>query len=403
MGMMTACQRSNPSSDLTESDDVSSSKSQIGETTAENGSSESTSSSTSITIPSDSDITPPSSKTPTLGVVKPTPTDTTGGKTNVGMDVYHVKNYGAVGNGQGDDGKAIQKAIDAASSAGGGTVYLPQGVYSIKTTIVKKAKVSIVGDNMQTTTLKWTGSSNGVIINTANQALHGTSIERLTFTKASGSEITGILGGSTKKNYNSAIGTFKDLTFMTIEYGIRGNAEAHDNKYNEAKSVGIFDCYFENIVVNGCKKGFWLFGSGNTIVHPRAVFCDAALALDFLNWESYDGIHVIGGIFASNKVDVLIEGNQYSCLRPTNFVGTWFENSTQGIVKITNPNTRIQTLTFRDCMLNTADSVKSVLDFRNAAKGNIIVDGCSILAKYPSILAPTSSAKLIERDNYIYQ
>ncbi|HZY35021.1 MAG TPA: glycoside hydrolase family 28 protein [Mucilaginibacter sp.] len=42
---------------------------------------------------------------------------------------YNVKDYGAAGDGVSLDSKAINKAIDAAASAGGGTVYLPAGNY----------------------------------------------------------------------------------------------------------------------------------------------------------------------------------------------------------------------------------------------------------------------------------
>ena len=43
--------------------------------------------------------------------------------------MFNVKDYGALGNGQALDSVAIQKAIDACSQAGGGTVYIPEGKY----------------------------------------------------------------------------------------------------------------------------------------------------------------------------------------------------------------------------------------------------------------------------------
>ena len=46
-------------------------------------------------------------------------------------DWYNVKSYGATGNGSTDDTTAVQAAIDAAASAGGGVVYFPRGVYVI--------------------------------------------------------------------------------------------------------------------------------------------------------------------------------------------------------------------------------------------------------------------------------
>ena len=42
---------------------------------------------------------------------------------------YNVRNYGAVGDGKNLDSPAIDKAIQAAAEAGGGTVYLPPGTY----------------------------------------------------------------------------------------------------------------------------------------------------------------------------------------------------------------------------------------------------------------------------------
>jgi len=42
---------------------------------------------------------------------------------------YNVKAYGAAGDGKTIDSPAINKAIDAAAEAGGGTVYFPSGTY----------------------------------------------------------------------------------------------------------------------------------------------------------------------------------------------------------------------------------------------------------------------------------
>lgn len=50
---------------------------------------------------------------------------------------YSVKAYGALGDGATDDTAAIQAALDAAVSAGGGTVFFPAGTYVVAGTIAK--------------------------------------------------------------------------------------------------------------------------------------------------------------------------------------------------------------------------------------------------------------------------
>src|ERR1700712_1775693 len=59
--------------------------------------------------------------------------------------VYDVKKYGAKGDGKNIDTKAIDKAIDAAAAAGGGTVYFPAGDY-LSVTIHLKSNIALYLD-----------------------------------------------------------------------------------------------------------------------------------------------------------------------------------------------------------------------------------------------------------------
>lgn len=76
--------------------------------------------------------------------------------------IYNVRDYGAVGNGVKDDRAAIQKAIDAASAAGGGSVYIPSGVYSVSGggnskslgCLIIRDNVTVYGDGIGQTTVK---------------------------------------------------------------------------------------------------------------------------------------------------------------------------------------------------------------------------------------------------------
>lgn len=65
----------------------------------------------------------------------------------VGTLFFNVKDpaYGAVGNGSTDDTAAIQAALDAAQTAGGGIVFFPKGTYPIGSALTVAAGVSLLG------------------------------------------------------------------------------------------------------------------------------------------------------------------------------------------------------------------------------------------------------------------
>lgn len=69
-----------------------------------------------------------------------------------GGTVFNVKAYGAIGNGSTDDTASIQRAINAALSAGGGIVYFPAGRYVLKGTLTNSRAdlISLVGSGMGT-------------------------------------------------------------------------------------------------------------------------------------------------------------------------------------------------------------------------------------------------------------
>src|ERR1044072_1721087 len=72
------------------------------------------------------------------------------GKVSKGSIVYNVKDYGALGNGSQNDTTAIQNAIDAASTAGGGVVLFPVGTYivqpaSTSRALTAKSNVTLLG------------------------------------------------------------------------------------------------------------------------------------------------------------------------------------------------------------------------------------------------------------------
>lgn len=70
----------------------------------------------------------------------------------------NVKDFGAKGDGQTDDAKAIQDAIDACYK-NGGIVYIPAGMYRMKSGVLIKMGVQVIGELDPKTADPWKGLS----------------------------------------------------------------------------------------------------------------------------------------------------------------------------------------------------------------------------------------------------
>lgn len=90
---------------------------------------------------------------------------------------FNVKDYGAVGDGSTDDTTAIQSAITACGTAGGGVVYFPKGSYKTTSTLtVSSDSVKLRGDH----------SDSAVIYRTHNSGY------TISFTKGTSTVLSGV-------------------------------------------------------------------------------------------------------------------------------------------------------------------------------------------------------------------
>lgn len=80
---------------------------------------------------------------------------------------FNIRSYGAVGDGTTDDLSAIQGAINAAQSAGGGIVFIPKGIYIVS------GIPTITGSNI---TVQGTGDGSKILLASAALNASGTTI-----------------------------------------------------------------------------------------------------------------------------------------------------------------------------------------------------------------------------------
>lgn len=78
--------------------------------------------------------------------------------------VFDVKEYGAKGDGITDDTTAMQAALDAANSAGGGRVFVPSGTFLVSNHLVIYANVVLAGAGRGVTILKMATSASQTVV-----------------------------------------------------------------------------------------------------------------------------------------------------------------------------------------------------------------------------------------------
>lgn len=221
-----------------------------------------------------------------------------------GTIIYNVKDpqYGAKGNGVTDDTQAIQKAINAASTAGGGTVVLPVGTYKISSTILITQPVMILGsgkgDNtpntngsgIGVTTFLWNGLSGGTmfyyksgisneylfggglkdcVINgntTAATGFRGSSVGYMEFSGIEGRNFTTQMGIIDAENGVLAqFNKFEDIHFV---YGVSATVEnSHGLVFVGNESAGVTQNHIVSITGLIGKGNLLYFGwSDNNII-----------------------------------------------------------------------------------------------------------------------------------------
>ena len=246
------------------------------------------------------------------------------GNINVGgMRVFNVEDYGAVHDGTTDDTTAIQAAINAAFSAGGGRVYFPKGIY-----IIGGALQTNVGginynsqlyipnsdqSNLNRSTIEFVGefapcySAGGGLYEVINP--NSCSILRSTI-QGSGTKPSVIASKGAASNYiagrNFTSAYFKDLC---IQVTPNGSSKVTIGGINGAESVSL---NIENVTIFPHSVG--LFN-----INPPDVINVSGVMMPLINCDGPNQVYncVVGGFtngFEVSDHTNLIEGRAYCCV-----------------------------------------------------------------------------------------
>ena len=166
--------------------------------------------------------------------------------------LYNVKDYGAVGDGVADDTAEIQSAIDDAYANGGGTVYVPAGIYKM-TGVMLRDKVSLRGDGDGSILRCTSTTAAAIYMETTTVPVGNLSIQdlRLESTAASGS------ANAIHLENNSSTSTHPPFVYITMRNLFITNFKGW-GVYAESLIVSVID----RVIAQTNGGGFYLNGDG---------------------------------------------------------------------------------------------------------------------------------------------
>lgn len=171
--------------------------------------------------------------------------------------LFNVQDFGAVGDGVTDDTAALQAAIDAAATAGGGEVYVPAGTYSLtadpgQSALLLKANVSISGEATTTTVLKLAAGS-GAVDGVIRAVGDHVGASRLTLDgnrDTHGGLVTGWVGDG---HDHVTLDGVRAINATGYGFDLRGQVSQLDFRNNFAIGNGL-----DGVIANGLSLSTWV-------------------------------------------------------------------------------------------------------------------------------------------------
>jgi pectate lyase-like protein/parallel beta helix pectate lyase-like protein len=223
---------------------------------------------------------------------------------------YNVKDspYNATGDGSTNDTAAIQAALNAAGSAGGGVVYFPPGTYRVSGSdgtgfLTVPDKVRVVGAGIRSTKVKgpenWNGASYIFLATGENTEFEDLTIEMPdAFTAADNKYLRGIqLDDSAETVY------VRRVYFHNLTYGVTG-------WINVVQTIECVDCLFtgEGVTGTGVSPQFDAMG---IMYEGPALGQVIVRGCEFRSLGSSRSPNHVHSIYVSHPTALLVEDSRF--------------------------------------------------------------------------------------------
>jgi len=191
------------------------------------------------------------------------------------LDTVSVKDFGAVGDGVNNDTAAIQAALNAMGNKGGGSVYIPAGVYNTTNVVLVPSYVNFYGDGIGKTIIRHPVSYNQPFIRTVgttHSSISSLTVDHVTNqTNGNGIELipAGVGGGTIPTGTPTTYATVQNVEVLgtnTHQYLIWSQG---------AKYTKILNNYVDGGVatedVNSGQDGIEIYGGDDVLVQGNTV------------------------------------------------------------------------------------------------------------------------------------
>lgn len=224
---------------------------------------------------------------------------------------YDVKKYGAIGNGTNDDTTAIQLALNAANTAGGGTVYFPDGTYLVSTALTVYSNTALKGQSKWNTVLQLAvSSSTQPLLNCSG--VSGTPKEHITIEEIHFEHVQGSSGYDNRASGYNVLVFANYVKLMQIkncvftDFSLAGIYVSHVNVGAAYWSVLIHDNIFYNSVMQNYTYGVMCDNTGEYVDFSGNQAYNLISAIYLLNSAN---CRIVNNTICGNQVGIKAESN----------------------------------------------------------------------------------------------